>query len=223
MSLPAGVSIRRLTKPTADELDKLANVSNLAFGPDDSIAKAACGADPALMVDFHRCSIAACAVGGNLFVASYEDPSNIVGCVAFFGPGTEIMGDEEQRKQGFNDFVVGLPADVQKWWFEKFLPDYSTAGAKVVSAKEKQEAWSVNFFAVLPDYQGKGIGKALLATGEALAKAAGERILMDAETHNTGMYEHFGYKPLGRVELDMGSFVGTMVLNFLEKDFRPSA
>ena len=53
----------------------------------------------------------------------------------------------------------------------QFLPEYSAVSNASVGPDVKKASWTMNNFGVLAEYRGKGIGRALLETGEALVSS----------------------------------------------------
>jgi hypothetical protein len=97
---------------------------------------AAIGGNQALNYPFQRAFVAAAAIGGVVYVASYDD-INIAGVACWFPPEKELLSSyvpllstikivfilmgfisEEQQKAGFNDFMASLAPNVQQWWME---------------------------------------------------------------------------------------------------------
>ena len=76
---------------------------------------------------------------------------------------------EEQRAAGFNQFVASVPKELVPWWTE-LAPRVLAEIDKLVGEGGKERAWSAHRFAVRADGRGRGIGRALLGTGEALVR-----------------------------------------------------
>ncbi|EIN10130.1 hypothetical protein PUNSTDRAFT_43151 [Punctularia strigosozonata HHB-11173 SS5] len=163
------MTIRSCT--TEEELDKAAKVLADAL-IDDSITCVACGGDRSKMFAFHRCCLAAAAVGGKLVVAEVSATKEIIGAVTYMGPGKELMGDDEQQAQGFLDFLATLPPKIVAWWTEKFLPEYAAVTDAIIGPGVKTGAWSMNSLGVAFDYRRRGVGRALIEAGEVLVVIA---------------------------------------------------
>ncbi|WHZ24401.1 MAG: GNAT family acetyltransferase YjcF [Nitrospira sp.] len=59
--------------------------------------------------------------------------------------------------------------------------------------------------AVLKDWRGRGIGRALLGVLLELAAQRGlARVTLSAQTHTIGFYERAGFRPIGDLFLDAG-------------------
>ncbi|EKM49609.1 uncharacterized protein PHACADRAFT_265154 [Phanerochaete carnosa HHB-10118-sp] len=219
MTMVENVTIRRLVKPTADELDQIASIVVTTLKDGDSIMRAGTSGDEQLMHAFARSVAAGAAAGAHQYGAFLNDTNRIVGAIAFYGPGIEICGDETQRSQGFDDFLKSLPKSALDW-FAKFLPEYAAISDAAIGPGVKNASWTMNSFGVLSEYRGRGIGRALLEAGEALARADGIPMIFEAEEkHNISMYQHFGYRVFGEQSLKGGNGVEDFTLTILRKDF----
>ena len=73
--------------------DDPSNASLYSLTQLDSLMRAGCNHDKKLMFEFSRSVSAGAAVGAHLFVAFLNDTNQIVGSIAFYGPGIEICGE----------------------------------------------------------------------------------------------------------------------------------
>ncbi|CAL1717247.1 unnamed protein product [Somion occarium] len=212
----SNIEIRLLKTPTPGELDELAEM--LMFRS-DALTVATCAGDRSLMPEYHRAIMAACAVGGDLFVAIHHQDGHkkIIGCVAFFGPGAEFMSSNEQREQGFADFLKKLPSN---WFLESFLPQYAVLSHRVMDPKVKRDAWNVNQLAVHPTYQHMGVASALMAAGEVLARTDVRLrpMILECREETVPMYEHLGYRLLGEEAMEFAPPVGEIQVCMMQKD-----
>ncbi|EKM49754.1 uncharacterized protein PHACADRAFT_33310 [Phanerochaete carnosa HHB-10118-sp] len=186
------ISIRRLQNPKAPEIDQVARIVSDALIP-GTLAHLGCGGDKELFRKLQRAFAAGVAVSGHLFAAFDDKSGEIVGSIAFFEPGKTVLGDEAQRAQGFDDFVAHVPPELTLFWT---VTAYEALAEVDEAAGEggKERAWSAHSFAVREEFRGRGIGKALLATGEALAEADRMPVIFEAEhLHNVLVYKHLGY------------------------------
>ncbi|KAI0080930.1 hypothetical protein K474DRAFT_1657091 [Panus rudis PR-1116 ss-1] len=214
-----GVEVRLVKNITDEQLDELAQM--LVFKP-DPITTAACTGDDALKPVYFRAVMGACAVGGDLFLAYHTDAedrkTNIVGCVAFFGPGKEMLASvsEEQRELPVvTEFVKKAHTN---WFINSFLPQYAVLSRKMIDPEVKKNGWTANMLAVHPKYQGKGIATELMLAGEALAKANNIPVTLETGSQNTvRMYQHLGYRLLGTEKMDFGPLVGMIDVSILQK------
>ncbi|GJE97652.1 GNAT family N-acetyltransferase [Phanerochaete sordida] len=196
-----GITIRRLEDPKAPVLDEVAVVVADALF-DGTVGQVGCAGDKALFRKFQRALAAGTAHSGHLYAAFDDRTGAVVGSIAFFQPGKTIIGDDEQRAQGFNAFVATLPQELLPWWTE-LAPRVLAELDKLVGEGGKERSWSAHSFAVREDYRGRGVGKALLGTGEALAKADKMPVIFETEhLHNVHMYKHLGYNIVQVIKLD---------------------
>ncbi|EIN04132.1 hypothetical protein PUNSTDRAFT_128456 [Punctularia strigosozonata HHB-11173 SS5] len=185
----SAIRVRHATKPTKAELDSAAAVLEQAF-KDDAFVNACIGGDQTLNFDFQRATIAATAIGGQLWFASYGDV-DIAGVAAWFPPGRALLDSEDQGEAGFNELLgKKFPPELSKWWTEYFLPKYEEQVEHALGEGKKVASWHLQMFGVLPELQNKGIGTALMQAIEPKAHAEGKAVVLETESErNQWKYE----------------------------------
>ncbi|KAF4607141.1 hypothetical protein AB1N83_012030 [Pleurotus pulmonarius] len=126
-----------------------------------------------LLLMMHSAAARAAIVGGHLYVALTD--SGVIGTASWFRPGSGFLDSEEQMDQGMKEFgarLASLKLDVFQW-YTKLLASYQNFCKKAFGSADdptgvnfKRDNWKIHSFAVLPSYQGRGIGRLLLEVGE---------------------------------------------------------
>ncbi|KAK1224643.1 mannosyl-oligosaccharide alpha-1,2-mannosidase [Marasmius sp. AFHP31] len=147
-----------------------------------------------LIESFVRASI----VGGQLYV--FESPeSGVVGAELAFGPGQVALGSEEQKEQGFNQLMDKVNEDVRRWFNGYFVDEMlHSMHEPVYGPGVQHDNYHIQLLGVLPEYQGKGIGKALLQHVEAKAKSENLDVVLETpEPEKVAFYQKMGYEIQG--------------------------
>lgn len=77
-------------------------------------------------------------------------------------------------------------------------------GMPVGTARILQDG-HIGRMAVLPEYRGRGIGRALLTQSLEVARDLGvDKVFLDAQTHALGFYERLGFRAEGNEFMDAG-------------------
>ncbi|KZT28831.1 acyl-CoA N-acyltransferase [Neolentinus lepideus HHB14362 ss-1] len=210
----SSIEVRLLEKPSDTELDDASQVLAKAFEKDVFVASCI-GGDQSLNIAFQRATIAAAAVAGKVYVASYED-IKVAGVAAWFGPGRGLLDSPDQGEAGYNALLASFPPELMKWWMEYFLPKYNAQTTSALGEGVKLGAWHLQMFGVLPECQGKGVGSSLMTVMESKAFAEGKTLCLETDSeHNVKMYEHWGYALKGKDDYE--SSTGGFTLYILEK------
>ncbi|EIN05093.1 hypothetical protein PUNSTDRAFT_137779 [Punctularia strigosozonata HHB-11173 SS5] len=218
--------IRELTSPEDVQLRQIADILYEGFKDVDPISSFACGDDPALMREFHHATMAGAVIGGHVFVAeTISSPKKIIGCVAFFGPGSDVLGDEEQLSQGFNNFLSKLSPDVVDWWMG-FMPKFAAMSDAILGPGVKESGWKMNCLAVSREFRRKGVGTALVNAGEDLARKDKNALIFEGGSEGTELYCRMEYDLVGSQSIGgdadpkFKSPMEKLTLNIFRKDFR---
>jgi GNAT superfamily N-acetyltransferase len=104
-----------------------------------------------------------------------------------------------KRLPDLPDVAAGVIDEIDAGQMHVLVSDGSIVG--VLNTTQRDDAFHIMNVAVDPQHGGKGVGKALLAHAETLARRAGINRLVLA-THkdmagNASMYEHLGWKVAG--------------------------
>ena len=73
----------------------------------------------------------------------------------------------------------------------------------------------LDILAVLPEYQGKGIGSKLLQWGTEQADARNARIYVEASIEGYPLYRKYGWHEVDRLEIDYAQYGGTGEITFI--------
>ncbi|KAG6847773.1 hypothetical protein H0H93_006073 [Arthromyces matolae] len=148
----------------------------------------------------NRSQIVAGTLGGEIYLAKDEDGKIIGGIIC-----------EDQRKQALAPLMASLPDDV-KAWFAGSVALMEEFKRKTFGDMTKTE-WYLQRVGVHPDWQGKGVGTALIERGR--QNTNGHAIALQAvEPANIGYYEHIGFKNKGHIDVQAphGDFTVTGLL-----------
>lgn len=115
---------------------------------------------------------------------------------------TRVFMEEQGFKDEFDD-VDGMPATIH---VTAYLSDELVGCARTFPDHDHAEEsgrWVFGRLAVLPEARKAGLGAALLAESERLARAAGATEMhLHAQCRVTAFYERAGYECYGAEELD---------------------
>ncbi|KLO05654.1 hypothetical protein SCHPADRAFT_946725 [Schizopora paradoxa] len=161
-----------------------------------------------LLPDLQRCQVKSALIDGKAYVSELEGVG-IIGGAVWFGPGQDCTGTEEQRSAGLNQLMESLKEkdpDIPKWFSETFFVQYSALALGALEGPDyKLASWHCQLLGVLPSYQRKGVGTALVTFVEADAHKINGLINFCLETQTEGtrvFYENMGYVTRGQAIMD---------------------
>ncbi|EPQ55011.1 hypothetical protein GLOTRDRAFT_138743 [Gloeophyllum trabeum ATCC 11539] len=187
-------SIRQLINPSDKELDETADVLAKAF--EYSYFLSALGGNRELVVPFLRAHLNAALLEGEIYVV--EVPTDgIVGGAVWFGPQHKFISTPEQRAAGWDDIMAKLEPKFQKFW-DQFLVDYDDLCETSFGPGVKLASYHLQVFGVVPDYQRRGFGRALIEAVADKAKPKGDTLVLETmgETR-VAIYKAMGFKMAG--------------------------
>lgn len=123
-----------------------------------------------LLPEILRAQLKASLVGGRVYAAmsNTSQGSRIVGVLACFGPGEELLGSSAQKEarqdlvNTMNKLEVVDP-NVAAWWKDYYMPRYTEKSAMVFGGPEyKRRGWHISLIGVQPEFQSCGIGSQLI-------------------------------------------------------------
>ncbi|EPQ55012.1 hypothetical protein GLOTRDRAFT_93592 [Gloeophyllum trabeum ATCC 11539] len=206
----SAIQIRQLVYPDSAQLDAVANVATSAMYSDE-FTIGVVGGNKDLIFPFERATMAAAAVGGQLWVASYGD-TEIAGVAAWYPPGRSLLDSKEQHEAGFDDLFHSFPPELSKWWTEYFLPRYDGLCTKGLGEGVKTASWHLQMLTVLPEHQGKGVGGApLRREKECVSKLRLRRIPSTLRAYlaiKVAIYKKWGFEVKAEDKID--SSTGTV-------------
>jgi GNAT superfamily N-acetyltransferase len=189
-----------IRKATQDDIDACARALALAFQedpgtvyfePDDERRRA-------VLPPFFRTFVAASlAEHGDLVVAGQP----IEGIASWFGPERHGPSPDAMGANDFGD-VLGLAG-----------PESADRLLAIIGETERQHAqltdgphFRLEFYGVVPERQGAGVGSALIEDGHRRADELGLPTYLDTFSDwNVGFYRHRGYEVVGEFNLDDGT------------------
>ncbi|KAJ7734014.1 hypothetical protein DFH07DRAFT_967769 [Mycena maculata] len=158
----------------------------------------ALGGDETLVEPFLLAHVRATIIGGQLFIAELPD-TGIVGVALWFRPGEKFLSSDEQRNAGWNE-TMELLGDVHRKWWDNFLSLCNTVPDELYGPSKKLASYHLQTFGVLPAYQKKGYGMALMAAVEEKAKLTSADVVLKTMGESAvPIYEKFGFEVLGPI------------------------
>ncbi|EAU81346.2 hypothetical protein CC1G_11603 [Coprinopsis cinerea okayama7 len=193
---------KHLINPSKEEIDRAADVLAKAFAP-DPFTQIVTGGDTSLSYAQLRAGIASAAVGGDLHVLALgPNPDDIIGVAAWFPPGTSINSTPEQRAAGWDEFINNATPTLREWWLNYFIPSMTKFTSTTLGENYTKNAWHLHLFGVLPEYQGKGLGKMLYRFAEEQAKLTKSNIALETSTDvDVIIYQKLGFKVRGEIPI----------------------
>ncbi|KZV68236.1 hypothetical protein PENSPDRAFT_687413 [Peniophora sp. CONT] len=189
----SAIKVRKVENPTEHDIDNIAKVLAEGFA-DDIFSIAVCGGDKSKIYDFERATVAAVALVGELWVASYGE-QNFASVAIWICPGRMFLDSDDQLEAGYNRLFGSFKPDLLEWWKTKFLPQYVEVCTKALGEDTKKENWNLQLIATLPDLQRRGLATALTKGVAEKAKANDKIITLEVEVEsNLRFYQSLGWK-----------------------------
>ncbi|TFK41608.1 hypothetical protein BDQ12DRAFT_678231 [Crucibulum laeve] len=202
-TVPTGYPVvHRLETPSDEEIERVTEILVAAFDG-DPFTNILMGGDLSLAPHQLRANARAAAVGGEIHVACIGDQlEDIVGAAIWYPPGTSGMASEDQRAQGWNQFIAMLSDELRRWWMDYFIPSIKRLSAEPLGDDYLLNSWHLHIFGVLPQYQGKGIGKKMFKFVDDKAQKDNRAIALETTTElDLLIYSRFGCKVRNEIDL----------------------
>ncbi|KAF9460507.1 hypothetical protein BDZ94DRAFT_1265750 [Collybia nuda] len=163
-------------------------------------------------------NVRAATLGGEIYVATIgPEPEDIVGAAIWYAPGQSSMSTDEQRAAGWDQFLSVIPEELKSWWMEHFIPEIGRLADEALGPGYKLKSWHLHLFGVVPTYQRRGLGKALMRVVDDLAKADGAPIVLETTTEiDVLIYKKLGFDIKG--ETTIKSSLGVSPLYIMAKE-----
>ncbi|EPE28552.1 Acyl-CoA N-acyltransferases (Nat) [Glarea lozoyensis ATCC 20868] len=120
--------------------------------------------------------------------------------------GAEGEGDGEGEGKGEEkeeDVGWGISANIE------FLQDVFIKGDEMMMKSTDSKPYAkLNALVILPPYQRRGIGTLLLSEGLKEVDALGLQCVLGASPEGYGLYERYGFKEVGMMELKLWEYEG---------------
>ncbi|KAJ2920543.1 hypothetical protein H1R20_g16551, partial [Candolleomyces eurysporus] len=168
-------SVRRVTEVTDAELRSAKAVLASAF-KGDLFTDVVTGGDQTLYGEFHGLPLTAALRGGQVYFAENEN-SEIIGIAIWFAPEqAHPLESPDGPMVDVRPFLPKLRPEVQEWWTNVYLPDcYRLLGDQFVPEKRRTE-WQLQDLVTAPEYQRKGVARALIDTVKQQAAENGKKL-----------------------------------------------
>ncbi|TFK63620.1 hypothetical protein BDN72DRAFT_308155 [Pluteus cervinus] len=135
------------------------------------------------------------------------------GCTWF--PITRIRPPEVIREL-INTYDESLDPQAREWWYSQFL---ATVDAALSQYSAPSGVWYLDYLGVLPEYQRRGIAKALVLPLREQAKLEGWKFALTTQTlENVRFYESLGFR-IGRTLVIPGSSIGDVTVYVMVNGF----
>ncbi|KAI9566721.1 hypothetical protein HD554DRAFT_2114559 [Boletus coccyginus] len=193
------VKISLVDRLSDQELEDVVLISDLAYRDASSPAMdLLTGGKLELIPDLFRSMTLACLIDGECYIATEVATQKIVGTALWFPPGKHLWETEEIREStGLNVFLDKLDQAAKEWWINEYQAEVGKFLDENYGPETAQESWWLNNIAVLPGYQGNGIGSSLCQ--RVLDKAASNEAVgccTDTE-ENVDFYKSLRFKVIG--------------------------
>ncbi|KAI0634336.1 acyl-CoA N-acyltransferase [Trametes polyzona] len=174
---PSRVSVRKLTNPTEDEIERAVQVLYNAF-KDDLGIESLSGGSARVARDIFRRSIHGCLARGEVYIGLVDDVPH--GVAALVAPGADWAFYQQE------DFTRGLSTYLYEWYTYHYVPTYEELyrSSLPTGQRGRRDAWNIKLLAVNPEHQRRGVGRALLGSICKQADAGGACITADVKSPN---------------------------------------
>jgi len=197
---PSDIRVRQLPSPNDAQVEGIARVLMDAFLDDPGIQGMLDGlhTNETVYHSFMHMQVLALRHSGEIWVAEdtteLDEGKRIIGLAGWFGPGENFLETEEQREaSGVARFFGMLSEELAGWWTSYYIPRTNSFLITWIGETTITDNWFLHALAILPAYQGKGIGHALFQARAESALAQGKRVLWQAGlADKAAMYESWG-------------------------------
>ncbi|TDL26890.1 hypothetical protein BD410DRAFT_835997 [Rickenella mellea] len=186
-------------------LDKMANIAAQAF-VDYPSTLPQCGGDLSMVPEKWRSFVRAGVVGGEMYVASLSDRiEESCGFSVWYAPGQQFLGTEEQKTTtGFDVYIKKFDEEFLQYWNTVVGPLTKGLVEKTVGSEADAKMYHLQFLAVSPDSQRRGVAKALMGHMLQKTDAMGVDTALETATESdVSIYERMGYVLKGQVTLPL--------------------
>ncbi|KAJ2926368.1 hypothetical protein H1R20_g10738, partial [Candolleomyces eurysporus] len=150
---------------------------NQNLSPDaDLFTDVVTGGDQALYGEFHGLTVTACLRGGQVYFAENEN-REIIGVAVWFAPEqAHPLDSVEGPMVDLAPFLPKLRPEVQEWWTDVYLPDCARLLGNQFVPEKRLTTWHLQDLATAPEYQRKGVARALIDTVKKQAAENGKTL-----------------------------------------------
>ncbi|KAF8870904.1 hypothetical protein CPB84DRAFT_1754256 [Gymnopilus junonius] len=195
------ITVHRLENPSEDDMKRAAHVLHEAFQRRYFLFSLG---DESLVEPFLLAHVRATAIGGQLYVAVLPDVG-IVGVGLWFGPDQKFLSSQDQRDAGWNQTMEALEEKYQRWW-TNFLQEVDDVTDKLYGFGQQLASYHLQTVGVLPEYQQRGYGAALMTAVEHRAAEESKDVVLETLGESAvPVYKQMGFKVLGPVPMNTGS------------------
>ncbi|KAI0649868.1 acyl-CoA N-acyltransferase [Trametes meyenii] len=178
----ASVTVRTMADPSDDDIESAVQILVDAF-KDDIGMESFSGGSARLQRDILRRTIRGCLAHGQVYLGLVDGTPRGVATVV--KPGHDWAFYEQ------DNFTQDLSAYLDQWYnfhicgVEQYIPTYEElyrSAFPSAAQNVRQNAWNVKFLAVAPNYQRRGVGRALLGAICKQADAGNQHVTADVKS-----------------------------------------
>ncbi|KAF7320170.1 N-acetyltransferase domain-containing protein [Mycena kentingensis (nom. inval.)] len=151
---------------------------------------------------FLSSSIRCAMQGGEIFVASEQGDTSgaFRGLSIWWPPGCEAFSTPEQQEI-FHEFVSKLTPDEKDWHQATYRPKFGQLTNAALGPRGKLASYYLSLLAVEPEYQRRGIARALISAVGSKANGAELTLAATNET-NVRIYKQLGFVVRAETTMD---------------------
>ncbi|KAH9846071.1 acyl-CoA N-acyltransferase [Lenzites betulinus] len=176
------VSVRRMTDPSEEDIEMVVQVLMNAFR-DDVGLQSFSGGSARLARDVFRRTTKGCVAHGAIYLGLIDNVPH--GVALLVAPGADWNFYQE------SDFAEGLSTYLFEWYTYHYMPTYEELYRISLPSGQRgrRDAWNIKFLAVNPDFQRKGVGRALL--GAICKQADADAVCVTADVKSPNLVQWF--------------------------------
>ncbi|KDR85989.1 hypothetical protein GALMADRAFT_132605 [Galerina marginata CBS 339.88] len=195
-------TVQRVENPDEEQINISADLF-CDLMKDNQGAISLSGGDKSLMKLQALAIIRAGAFAGEYYTATNSD-GEVVGYALWMPPGKELFSTEEERKLGFTEFMARLPEEGKEYFRTTASTSYYLAHFPgfvngILGPTGKLDSWWLHMAMVRPDYQRKGITRALINVVRKKAAKSGDTLACSTTNDdNVPVYVALGFAHRGK-------------------------
>ncbi|EIW53307.1 uncharacterized protein TRAVEDRAFT_31514 [Trametes versicolor FP-101664 SS1] len=173
----AKIVVRKMSNPSEEEVERAVQVLANAFKDDVGIESFS-GGSARIARDIYRRSIRGCLARGEVYLGLVND--ELHGVALLIAPGADWAFYDQE------DFTRDLSTYLYEWYTYHYMPTYDELYRNALPSGQRgrRDAWNLKLLAVDPEFQRRGIGRALLGSICKQADAGATCVTADVKSPN---------------------------------------